>query len=172
MTATPAIPCAASRRTGTGSLIVTDIVLNGPPLVPGEAAAALLVTSDGRYLLQHRDPLPGIFFPGWWGLFGGALDPGEDPETALRRELFEELAFHPAEVRPFCILGLDFGHAGHGQADRHIFEIPIDPGDPARMTLGEGQGMKLLCAEQALHHPQVIPYDLTVIWQHASRHRF
>lgn len=153
-------------RTMTGDL------LDGPKLVPGEAAAALLITPDGRYLLQHRDPLPGIFFPGWWGLFGGALDPGESPEDALRRELQEELGFQPVSVRPFCALGLDFGFAGHGRAARHIFEVPIRAGDPDRMILGEGQGMDLFDARQILSGMPVIPYDCTVIWQHASRHRF
>ena len=147
------------------------MVLDGPLLVPGEAAAALLVTSDGRYLMQHRDPLPGIFFPGWWGLFGGALDHGEKPEQALRRELEEELGFVPPNVYPFCTLGLDFGFADLGQLDRHIFEVPITAGDLACMVLGEGQAMALMTADDLLSR-SVIPYDSTVIWQHATRHRF
>src|SRR6201999_3754337 len=39
-------------------------------------AAALLVTPDGRYLMQHRDDKPGILLPGHWALFGGTIDPG------------------------------------------------------------------------------------------------
>lgn len=149
-----------------------DLLLDGPPLTPGAAAAALLVTPDGRYLLQHRDPLPGIFFPGWWGLFGGAIDPGETPRQALVRELDEELGLTPSAVRPFCVLGLDFGFSRHGQADRHIFEVPIKEDDVGRMTLGEGQGLELVAAREALAVRPVIPYDATVIWQHATRHRF
>lgn len=149
-----------------------DLLLDGPKLTPGEAAAALLVTPDGRYLLQHRDPLPGIFFPGWWGLFGGALDPGETPEAALHRELQEELDFQPETVRQFCILGLDFRFSGHGQAPRHIYEVPIEPTDPDRMVQREGQAMALFGPEQILSGMSVIPYDATVIWQHATRHRF
>ena len=114
-----------------------DQLLDGPRLVPGEAAAALLVTADGRYLLQHRDPLPGIFFPGWWGLFGGALEPGESPETALRRELQEELRLSPSTIGPFCTLGLDFSFAGLGPAERHIFVVPIDRADLNSMVLGD-----------------------------------
>ena len=34
------------------------------PLVPGHAAAAILQIADGRYLLQKRDDIEGIFYPG------------------------------------------------------------------------------------------------------------
>lgn len=151
---------------------VTIDLLDGPKLIPGEAAAALLVAPDGRYLLQHRDPLPGIFFPGWWGLFGGALEPGESAAAALRRELQEELQFDPETILPFCTLGLDFGFAGHDQTHRHIFEVPVECSDPDRMVLGEGRGMAFFEAREILSGLPVIPYDCTVIWQHASRHRF
>ncbi|NMM46719.1 NUDIX domain-containing protein [Rhodospirillaceae bacterium KN72] len=57
-----------------------------------DAVAALITTGDGRYLMQLRDMLPHIWFPGHWGCFGGAVDPGESPEDALRRELAEELS--------------------------------------------------------------------------------
>lgn len=147
-------------------------LLDGPKLVPGEAVAALLVTPDGRYLLQHRDELPGIFFPGWWGTFGGAIEPGETPEAALVRELDEELTFKPLTSKPFCRLGLDFGFAGHGLLPRHYYEVEIAPDAPDAMVLGEGQGMALWSARQVFESARIIPYDATAIWQHASRHRF
>ena len=52
--------------------------------------AALLVLDDGRYVMQLRDAIPRIFYPGHWGCFGGAVEAGEEPEQALRRELAEE----------------------------------------------------------------------------------
>jgi 8-oxo-dGTP diphosphatase len=53
------------------------------------AHAVILV---GRaYGLQLRDNIPGIAYPGMWSLFGGALEPDEDPEQGLRREIMEEL---------------------------------------------------------------------------------
>ena len=146
--------------------------LDGPTLNPGEATAALIVTADGRYLLQHRDDKPEIFFPGYWGNFGGALEPGETPADALRRELFEELAFDPPEMTPFATLGLDFSFAGLGVVARHVFEVPIAADQVASMRLGEGQAMALFSGEAILTMARVIPYDATVIWQHALRHRF
>ena len=144
----------------------------GPKLVPGPAAAALMVTPDGRYLLQHRDPLPEIFFPDHWGSFGGALDPGESPEEGMRRELMEELSYAPRSVTPFVTLRLDFGFAGLGIMPRHFFEIPIEPDDVDTMVLDEGQGLAMFPGEEILTMPKVIPYDATAIWQHLSRHRF
>src|SRR5262245_53401517 len=64
-------------------------------LVATDAVAGLLTLEDGRYVMQLRDLKPDIFYPGHWGLFGGAIDPGESERDALCRELQEELAFRP-----------------------------------------------------------------------------
>ena len=53
--------------------------------------AIAMIECDGRWLLQLRDDIEGILYPGQWALFGGHLDPGETPEVALRRELEEEI---------------------------------------------------------------------------------
>jgi 8-oxo-dGTP pyrophosphatase MutT (NUDIX family) len=148
-----------------------DLTL-GPRLRPSEAAAALIVTPDARYLMQHRDDKPGIFFPGWWGCFGGAVEPGESPETAIRRELAEELGWAPRQVVPFATLGLDFSFAGHGVLPRHFFIADVEEGELTSMRLGEGQDMALIPGAELLGMPRVIPYDATVIWQHLTRHRY
>jgi hypothetical protein len=43
------------------------------PLQTGDAVAAIIVVEDGRYLLQLRDDIPRIFYPGFWGCFGGGF---------------------------------------------------------------------------------------------------
>jgi 8-oxo-dGTP pyrophosphatase MutT (NUDIX family) len=144
----------------------------GPRLVPSPAVAALMVTPDGRYLLQHRDDLPGIFFPGFWGCFGGGIEPGETPAAALRRELAEELAHAPRSVEHFATLGLDFSFAGHGVLPRHFFVVPIEPDELGSMRLAEGQGLALFAGAGILGTAGIVPYDATVVWQHASRLRF
>lgn len=144
----------------------------GPKLLPSAAVAALMVTPDGRYLMQHRDDLPGIFFPGFWGCFGGAVEPGESPLDALRRELAEELAYTPRGAEHFATLGLDFSFAGHGLLPRHFFAVPVEPEELSTMRQAEGQGMALMPGADVPGLPLVVPYDATVIWQHASRARF
>ena len=52
-------------------------------------AGVLLVDHDGRILMQLRDD-QALVAPNQWTMPGGGIEEGEDPETAARRELFEE----------------------------------------------------------------------------------
>jgi TDG/mug DNA glycosylase family protein len=67
--------------------------LSEPMLRP--AARAILLDGEGRIFL-HRFVAGDD--PGVWVTPGGAVDPGEQPETALRRELAEELALRTVEI--------------------------------------------------------------------------
>jgi len=67
---------------------------------PVEVAIALLY-QDGHFLLQLRDNIPGILYPGYWAFFGGHLDPGEDALTGVKRELFEEIGYAPPRLDLF-----------------------------------------------------------------------
>lgn len=142
------------------------------PFRPGDAVAALLVTPDQRYLLQHRDDIEGIFFPGFIGNFGGAIELGEAPIDALRREIREELAFEIRDCEFFCSMTFDFRFAGIGEIVRHFFVVPIGEADVATMRLHEGQGMKMLSGGEILEMAKIVPYDAVAIWQHLMRNSF
>lgn len=60
---------------------------NNLTVIPVVAAA--LIREDGRVLMQRR--AAGGAHGGLWEFPGGKVDPGESPETALVRELAEEL---------------------------------------------------------------------------------
>ncbi len=49
-----------------------------------------VIQNDGEYLLCKMASDRGVF-PGQWALPGGGMEPGETIETALRREIMEEL---------------------------------------------------------------------------------
>jgi 8-oxo-dGTP pyrophosphatase MutT (NUDIX family) len=52
------------------------------------AGVVFLARDTRRLLLAHRSEE--VEQPGTWGTWGGAIDAGEDPETAARREAAEE----------------------------------------------------------------------------------
>ena len=67
----------------------------------GRAAAGSILysRSTGRFCLAHRSP--SVLEPNTWGMWGGAMDSGESPEDAARRELVEETGYTgSAEFHP------------------------------------------------------------------------
>ena len=81
------------------------------PLVLVSAVA--LVDADGRVLLAQRPagkPLAGL-----WEFPGGKVKPGETPETALIRELAEELGI---DVAASCLAPFTF--ASYSYPDFHL----------------------------------------------------
>ena len=82
------------------------------PLRVSDAVAAILVVDRDRYLMQLRDDVPDIWYPGHWGLFGGAVDAGEDEIAALRRELREELELELQTAELFVRFDFDLTPMG------------------------------------------------------------
>jgi 8-oxo-dGTP diphosphatase len=82
-----------------------------PPLVLVSAVA--LVDADGRVLLAQRPP--GKSMAGLWEFPGGKVNPDETPETALIRELAEELGI---DVTANCLAPLTF--ASHTYPEFHL----------------------------------------------------
>jgi 8-oxo-dGTP diphosphatase len=75
--------------------------------------AAALVDADHRVLIAQRPE--GKTLAGLWEFPGGKLEPGERPETALIRELAEELGITVEET---CLAPLTF--ASHAYPDFHL----------------------------------------------------
>lgn len=75
--------------------------------------AAALVDGDGRVLLQQRSP--GRHMAGLWEFPGGKVEKGELPETALIRELEEELGI---KTDAACLAPATFASAWVG--DKHL----------------------------------------------------
>jgi 8-oxo-dGTP pyrophosphatase MutT (NUDIX family) len=138
-------------------------------LQPSDAAVALIVVGDDeRYLMQLRDDKPGIFYPGHWGVFGGAVDHGESPERTLRRELREELGLTVATLRYFTEFSFDFGFSGFGHFTRSYFEVQVAAAAIDTLVLGEGSDMRVFSARELLSGLRVVPFDAFAIWLHAA----
>lgn len=71
--------------------------------------AAALVDNEGRVLLQQRRQ--GRQMAGLWEFPGGKVEPGERPETALARELHEELGIDtdPTRLSPAAFASAELG---------------------------------------------------------------
>jgi 8-oxo-dGTP pyrophosphatase MutT (NUDIX family) len=151
--------------------VAADHFLNEGRLFPSDAAVALIVVDGGRYLMQLRDQKAGIFYPGHWGLFGGAIDAGETAERALVRELGEELGIAAKAAQYFTEFTFDFGFAGLGRPARRYFEVPVEAAQLREAVLGEGSDMRAFSAREILSMPRVVPYDAFAIWMHAVRAR-
>lgn len=64
---------------------------------PLRCAGALIVDDDGRLFIQRRSPERRLF-PNAWDIAGGHLEPGEDIQDALRREVYEETGWTVSHV--------------------------------------------------------------------------
>ncbi|HEX2139055.1 MAG TPA: NUDIX domain-containing protein [Woeseiaceae bacterium] len=122
--------------------------------------AAVITPGDGRYLMQLRDDKPGLLYPGYTCLFGGAIEAGESASEALLRELYEELRFRPTRfsylteiVYPRMVDGIrQFVHDTH-------FLIRATAAEIGGMELHEGAAMELLTLQQIVAR-KVVPWDV------------
>lgn len=73
--------------------------------------AIAILSQDGQVLMQLRDNIPNIIYPGYWGFFGGHLEPGETPMEALKREIQEEINYAVPAAKLFGI----YSDSRHGQ---------------------------------------------------------
>jgi len=88
--------------------------ITGPENLPTVLVVAVaLVDADGRVLLQQRPP--GKTMAGLWEFPGGKVQDGELPESALIRELREELGVDTEES---CLAPFTF--ASHSYDEFHL----------------------------------------------------
>lgn len=106
---------------------------------PVHVAIAILYR-DGKFLMQLRDNIPNIIYPGYWAFFGGHIEPNETPEEALKRELAEEIGYVPPVLN-------HFRNYSDEEVVRHVFygDLTVELKD---LVLGEGWDMGLVSPQE------------------------
>ncbi len=76
---------------------------------PVDVAVGVLIRDDGAFLLTSRPA--GKVYEGHWEFPGGKLEAGESVETALDRELHEELGIRVRECQRWRVELMSYPHA-------------------------------------------------------------
>lgn len=151
---------------------IRNFPIDGSHLSLGDAVAAIILLEDGRYVLQRRDDCQGIWYPGHWGCFGGAIDEGETAEQALCRELREELSFTVREAQPFASFIFDLKSMGHESYQRIYYTLKMSLTEFDDSRLGEGSAIGVFDATEMLGELRLTPYDAFALFLHCNQARF
>ncbi len=82
-----------------------------------QPVAVAVIHRNGRYLITRRPA--GVILPNLWEFPGGKILPGETPEEACTREVYEETKIR---IRVSRLLARFTHHYSHYSVDLHFFE--------------------------------------------------
>lgn len=144
---------------------------NLPPIkksfVSSDASVAI-ITHQGKYLLQCRDSIDGIFYPGYWSLFGGAAEKDESPSQTVHREVREELN---TLINPVYFSELKFNKNFWSEnlelVTRTYFACDLSSSDVKNLVLNEGYDYAFVEYSQ-MDRLLICPYDRFMIDYHAA----
>ena len=105
-----------------------------PPRTRLAARVVLIDPADTILLIRSHDPTLDAS-PRWWHVPGGGLDPGETPEQAAVREIFEEVGYRLDDPGPpvalrrasFTYLGEDYRQHETFYIARVACRLVLDP---------------------------------------------
>jgi 8-oxo-dGTP pyrophosphatase MutT (NUDIX family) len=112
------------------------------------------LVSGGPVLFVQKRTKDAPVAAGMFGMFGGQIEDGESAETALFREVREELDYEPRNVR-------FFGKYEHGDCEQYVFLSEVDETFETEITVLEGEYGRFL-NESELKTEKVIDIDRIV----------
>ena len=118
-----------------------------------------IITFKQKYLLQLRDNKENIFFPGFWGLFGGRQDNNEKEKLAVKREVKEETNLNVLILSQ--ILSVNFHMIGL-KKKRKITYFDCKIKKSPKITLNEGQKYNFFSFNE-LKRLKIVPMDFVAI---------
>ncbi len=136
-----------------------------------DASCAIILTSDKGFLLQLRDNKKGIFFPGHWGFFGGAIERNETPKQAIIREIKEEINLDIDKLDYLFNINFNFSDSEDRTIKRHYFEIQLAKGDLNTIKLAEGESYKVFTKRDAISLQPFWSLDAYALWLYMNKGR-
>jgi 8-oxo-dGTP pyrophosphatase MutT (NUDIX family) len=131
-----------------------------PEMPVHDAVLAILRLGDGRLVMQRRD-LNAPVSPGLLGLFGGGIEAGEEPLSAIQRELSEETSLHQLKFSPLGEIDLVESHRSPPTRTRiHIFTATLPAAD---FVVYEGNGVEVFPLADLLTRDDLGPTARSVL---------
>ena len=127
------------------------------------SVGALITDQQGRVLLQRRDQKTSIYFPGLWGVFGGSCEGDETPESAIVREIWEELSVHVTSPELFITWNIRCRDLGEEPRERYFFNVEFDAEMTAGIKLHEGQEYRFFQVSELPPVSKIVPFDLAAL---------
>jgi len=117
-------------------------------------------------LLQKRDNKKNIFFPNYFGLFGGAIEKKETKLNAIQREIFEELNIFIEKKRfnYLTSIKIDFFKIIKKKFERTFYYFEIRDNEIKNIKLREGSAMIWSNLYDNYANIKLVPYDSFAIW--------
>ncbi|MBS4033233.1 MAG: NUDIX domain-containing protein [Ignavibacterium sp.] len=117
-------------------------------------AGILLINSNNELLMLLRDNIPNIPFPNMWDIPGGQIEPGENPEETVKREMIEEMNLELGKIKLFKV------YESEDLMDS-VFWKRIDL-EPDKIDLKEGQRIAYFSREELSQLKLAFNYNLVV----------
>ncbi len=118
----------------------------------GREVVVLLPYSAGKLLMQLRDEVEFIDYPGHWGLFGGSIEKDDVvPADAARRELWEEVGYCPEVLTDMGtrFYGSDIELKSHRNMVQHTYSCEFSI-SAAEIRLTEGMDYGFFSLDEIL----------------------
>lgn len=122
--------------------------------------ACFLMNNSGEILLQKKTN-DYFKYPGAWALFGGSIEGNESPETAIKREIKEELNL---DINPTFYKEIEY-HIKYSNINgrAYLFYSRI-PTKLSSISLGEGSGFAFFNVDEIKNISKTLP-DKNIIME-------
>lgn len=125
-----------------------------------EWSGAILVTPEYKIIMQQRDDKPDIANPGLVSFFGGAIEPGENKEQALIRELKEEISY---TVKKYTFFKTFEKHQKTHGSDWNCHVFVVHDVNPNELVVREGQGLVLVTKDSYIEREDLTSLSRQVL---------